>query len=219
MKDFKELALKGINENLKNFYDNIKNEIENIENLSDWSIDFNKEFENFIIFNYRGSQIVKSSVFLNLDYSNSEFKVTNIIPAPGEKIQLSKDEYNKILDKFEDDCITETARKYSLLIEKDNNDEAQLSDYLTEEGIRKFKSFSNRANKSTGSAHPLDRKRWYDFICQTFLDGNDNIKDILAEWLIEEENWTEEKAYKLLLEYEFGYDLLNHFQDNNTNDN
>ena len=48
-----------------------------------------------------------------------------------------------------------------------------ILDYLIEEGKNKLHSFSELANKSTGSNHPNDRERWFDFIIQTYHDGTD----------------------------------------------
>ena len=62
-------------------------------------------------------------------------------------------------------------------------------DYISESALNKLTLFCNAANKSTGSSHPCDEERWFDFICQTVDDGRVFDYDTLSKFLQDEEYW------------------------------
>lgn len=64
-----------------------------------------------------------------------------------------------------------------------------LIDYISESALNKLTLFCNAANKSTGSSHPCDEERWFDFICQTVDDGRVFDYDTLSKFLQDEEYW------------------------------
>ena len=74
--------------------------------------------------------------------------------------------------------------------------------------------FSTCANKSTGSIHPLDRKRWFDFICLAYKnnDYRELSESYLEVFLVEEFGWSQKWASKLASEYYFGINLLKHWE-------
>src|SRR3546814_8731568 len=71
-----------------------------------------------------------------------------------------------------------------------------------------FRSFSAAANKATGASHPLDQRRWFDFIISAHRSGKDIGTDRLARWLHEVEGWDEDSAHRLAGEYERCKELL-----------
>ena len=72
--------------------------------------------------------------------------------------------------------------------------------------------FSNLANKSTGSSHPLDRKRWLEFLILAHEAGSDLHADLIIRSLVEL-GWSEGKAIELGIEFEFAEDLLSYIQE------
>lgn len=84
------------------------------------------------------------------------------------------------------------------------------------------------ANKSTGSSHPCDEERWFDFICQTVDDEKIFDYDILFGFLTDEEYWgkkdpdflgaigqfawDEEKGAELASEYENYVRILQYYK-------
>ena len=87
-------------------------------------------------------------------------------------------------------------------------DEENIENWISEESVKKLKKFSVAANKSTGSAHPLDRKRWFDFLITVHHEHNKLDVSQLSRWLIECEHWPEDIAHELAMEYEFAMGLL-----------
>lgn len=134
--------------------------------------------------------------------------VSNIVPRDVQ--QLTFDQYNHILNEFETMFAKPVADSIAVPLEL-SSPEQSIEDWLSPESANLLKAFSHQANKSTGSTHPLDRARWFDFLLALHRsDENPNV-GLLERWLIEEEKWPDETAFQLVCEYEFARDLLGRF--------
>jgi len=204
MKNFRDFYLKGSQENLLKFITTVAKHI-----TGDWELGNNSRFkEDFIVFKYLGDRVNKASVFLYIkNIDESQFSITNIIPM--EKSNLNFDEYNEVLVKCINECIIPYADECHLTYEL-TSENVDLEKYMSSESANKLRTFSRAANKSTGSSHPSDEKRWNSFICQTLKDGHENVTSILKRWLTEEDGWDDEQAFKLVIQYEQGISLLLH---------
>ncbi|MBX9627001.1 MAG: hypothetical protein K2X82_24580 [Gemmataceae bacterium] len=135
------------------------------------------------------------------------YYVPNIVPR--EQRELSRAEYNHILEDFFTRFVRTAAAGTGASAELTEPD-ADLQRWVSPETVKKLQRFSRTANKATGSSHPSDRDRWYDFIIAAHRDGARLEAGTLARWLQEVESWDEEQAYKLAVEYEFAQELLAH---------
>ncbi len=136
--------------------------------------------------------------------------VSNIIPTKvGE---LSHDQYNNILLEFEKNVVRH-AVSGTKIESHVTEDHTSISDVAGEDVANALIKFSNLANKSTGSSHPLDRKRWFEFLVLANKRGTDLYPDLVIQTLIDL-GWSEERAYELGIEFEFAQDLLSHFRGN-----
>lgn len=147
-----------------------------------------------------------STLFLVID---TKMYVSNIIPQ--KKSSLTIGEYNEILNTFYSEFIDPIKSKYTNLTFILTNDEMELGDFISEDSEKLLQHFSSAANKSTGSSHPLDKDRWYDFIINVVNEKEELDLDILNRWLVEIEGWSEDIAMDLAVEFEFGTDLLKKF--------
>jgi hypothetical protein len=86
--------------------------------------------------------------------------------------------------------------------------EADLELWLPAGAADKLRVFCKVANKRTGSSHPSDRDRWYDFIVAAHEAEAEFTASTLVQWLREEGGWDDELANKLACEYEFARGLL-----------
>ncbi len=136
------------------------------------------------------------------------YRVSNIIPI--ESGRLSHVQYNRALQEFGKLIVAPAAATLGLGIELTADGESP-EDWMSGASVQRLTQFSRGANKSTGSAHPCDRERWFAFICGVHAEGFDLDTDKLARWLIEVERWHEEGAHDLAIEYEFARDLLKHY--------
>lgn len=145
------------------------------------------------------------AVDLFLARSSDRFEVTNIVPQ--ELGQLTRAEYNAILDLFVDHAVRSVADRLGLTVDV-TPDRLEITHWLTDEAANLLRRFSHSANKSSGSSHPLDFNRWVEFLIQSHLDHTELDATTLRRWLVEEEEWPEETAIDLVSEFEFACDLL-----------
>lgn len=136
--------------------------------------------------------------------------VSNIVPK--QLSELTFDQYNAILGEFYERFARPAAEALGLqhLMTPDTRD---IEDLVSESTATKLRTFSKLANKSTGSAHPLDRARWFDFLVASHSESSRLDSHTLARWLVESEKWAEEKATGLAIEYEFAIALLNFYDE------
>ena len=133
----------------------------------------NQMLKDYILADYIGKQAphAEVSIYYGKDtWREGYVKVCNIVPL--QKNQLTIDEYNQLLDLFYNDI----ARVYGethddIKVVGPSSGQFNPLDYISEEALKKLTLFCNAANKSTGSSHPCDEERWFDFICQTVDDG------------------------------------------------
>lgn len=148
-------------------------------------------FERYIVAEYIGDEAPHAEVTIYYGedtWRQGYVKVGNVVPI--DKNQLTVEEYNAVLDLFYKDIVV----PYSLVHEEINivgptSDQFKPLDYITPEALRKLELFCNGANKSTGSSHPCDEERWYDFICQTVDDNMIFDSDTLYKFLCDEDYW------------------------------
>ena len=135
----------------------------------------------------------------------SSYWLANIVPI--EIGELGRARYNAILRDFLDLIGNAAADKAGATVELTKPRQG-LEDWLSAAAAKALWAFSSCANKLTGSSHPADRERWYDFIIKAHgRDGKLNT-DRLGRWLIEVERWPEYEAHDLVSEYEFGWVCL-----------
>ncbi|WP_138342656.1 hypothetical protein [Intestinibacter bartlettii] len=225
MEIYRELYFKGTKEQLEHFINNIEEYV-----VNDWCLEEkSKRWKDYLFFDYIGTEVEKSSVSIyigDID-KESELFVGNIVPL--EKSSLSIDEYNAVLLKFYNDIIQPYSKDNTdLTIIPPSNDKFNPLNFITKEALKKLKIFCAMANKATGSSHPSDRERWFDFICQTVDDGRMFDYDLLARflqdkdyWGKKDENfngvigdyaWSKEQAYKLADEYEYACEVLEYYK-------
>lgn len=133
------------------------------------------------------------------------FYVPNITPTATDKLTIAQ--YNALLSNFADVVAKPIARRFGYVVNL-TAARQNLEDWMSEEAATALRRFSALANKSTGASHPLDERRWFDFIIAVYRAHDDVGTDRLARWLHEVESWTQETAHDLAGEFERGLALL-----------
>lgn len=136
--------------------------------------------------------------------------VPNIVPK--EYGDLSYEQYNSLAREFYERFVQPVANELGLDTNITSGSEP-ITAYASEETIEKLKRFSVGANKSTGSSHPADRQRWFDFLVAAHEEDARLNSDILTRWLISEGGWSEDKAHDLAIEFTFGRELLETYDE------
>lgn len=225
MKQYRELYFKGTSKQLNIFV----NEISNSE-VTDWkNVKDNGHLKNYLLFNYIGDDVNKAqiSIYLGDRIESGVLNVGNIVPL--EKNNLDIDEYNKILLKFYNEVIRpykESGTDLNIIAPSD--DIFDPKSVISEIALDKLRRFCFSANKSTGSSHPCDKERWFDFICQTVDDERVFDYTTLATFLQDKTYWgekssdfigvmgrfawDEENAYELASEYSNLCDVLKYYK-------
>lgn len=135
--------------------------------------------------------------------------VSNIVP--NQISQLDYDQYNLILTEFHDLFVSLLAKEMGISVKL--TDESQtLEDWISRSTADKLRRFSASANKSTGSSHPHDEDRWYEFLVSVILENDDIYSSRLRRWLVEEGGWSDDIADKLSGQFEEGIDLLKFYR-------
>lgn len=220
MKVFRELYFRGSPQQLKQFLCDIKN-----YTTCEWSFSkVEKPSSSWIYFDYLGTSVDNARVCIPCgEYvTEGQLKITNIVPL--KKNQLNIDEYNSVLIKFYQDVIMPYKKNnFEIEIHQPSDDIFDPKTVITDDALRKLEAFCYGANKSTGSTHPNDQERWFDFICQTVNDDRVFDSSTLAKFLQDETYWgkkdpemglyawDEEHAYQLADEYENACMLLKYY--------
>ncbi|MGD6777715.1 type II toxin-antitoxin system PemK/MazF family toxin [Sutcliffiella horikoshii] len=209
IRTFKDLSLKGPQEELERFKQKL---LEKIEDDYFRSLESNEDFPDFIMIKNQGIQKVDDSI-IYYRITHSEHKVTNIIPI--QKSNLDFLEYNNIVDNLYSYIIAPLITEYHFNLDVNiTSGVLALEDLTNEEVAKKLTLFSRAANKSTGFSHPLDRERWLDFIYSSFKTDNIIDLDYLSRWFVEIEGWSNEIANDLVINYEYSINLLTYFIEN-----
>jgi hypothetical protein len=133
------------------------------------------------------------------------YEVSNIVPTnPG---QLGYSKYNALLQNFVTLVVNPATERANFKVRLTAPHQS-INDWVSSRTATALRQFSAAANKSTGSSHPLDRKRWLSFVISAHQETIRLDPSRLARWLHEADGWDEDSAHDLAIQYEFGLDLL-----------
>ena len=133
------------------------------------------------------------------------FKVTNVVPRAAGELGVAG--YNRHLMDFIERLARPAAAKAGFSVEVTAARQT-LEDWTSSDAADALRRFSAAANKSSGASHPLDRRRWFAFLIRAHRDATSLAAEQLVRWLIEAEEWPEDVAHRLAMQYEFARDLL-----------
>jgi hypothetical protein len=148
---------------------------------------------------------------LTLWGTDDGYYVPNIVPL--ENGNLTFVQYNAVLADFIAHIVEPVAHRYDFTITTTQSIQV-LEDWVSADAAIKLRRFSGAANKSTGASHPMDERRWFDFLIAIHRAGDELGPDRLARWLHEAEGWDEDTAHKLAGDFENGLALLAHYDKN-----
>lgn len=226
MKTYSELCFYGTSDQILSFKKDIKQFV-----TEDWNYNIDKNtIAEYLTFTYTGDKEENAMVCICDSKYNGEpcYRIVNIVPLNTD--ELSMEQYNHLVKLFYEDIISKYKEVYrELEIVGPTSDIFDPCDVISQTALRKLELFCNMANKSTGSSHPCDQERWFDFICQTIDDNRIFDYDTLANFLQDELYWgakksgaigvmgrfawSAEKAYELASEYEAACNILKYYRE------
>jgi hypothetical protein len=134
--------------------------------------------------------------------SPKEWYVANIVPL-GKK-DLSDDQYNQLLDEFEQRFLKPLSSGTSVQSEI-LQPRTRLEDYLSPEATQLLRAFSATASRT--QLHPSDQQRWRHFLVRAHQDESAMDAEVLKEWLTGE-GWPPKVSAQLADEYKSARQLL-----------
>lgn len=205
MKTFKDVYIKVDNESIANFINSVTDALE-----MPWQRAYeNEESSKFLgevaycFKRDRDSKYPAAGLSI-FNKNGNTWYVPNVVPL--ESGQLSYDEYNEIITDFFNKFLAPVAKVQQVDVEISSG-ELQEEDIVGLEAAILLKTFSSCANKSTGSSHPRDRERWLAFIVEV-SKSNISVDTGDLRRLLEQQGWSEDFATDLIIEFEFGRDLI-----------
>jgi len=155
-----------------------------------------------------GSGLRDAFLWMFPQESKSAWRVTNVVPVESDS-HFDEETYYSLLISF---------REATLPVAVDTGVEISTPQlhvgpeyWLTEKQVKLLDHFSQNANKSTGSAHPQDRKRWHDFVIAVHRDGSNVNGADIERILVEYYHWSERMAQELAIEFDQQLSLLRDF--------
>ncbi len=157
----------------------------------------------------KGSAVTPGALFI-FPKDGETLWVSNIVPTEGS--ELTYDQYNFALENFYKNIVLPAIDGTAITADL-TSDQISIGSIAGDEVEKALVRFSELANKSTGSSHPLDRERWFEFLVLAHESKSDDLNaDIVIRALVEL-GWSEEKAIELGIEFEFAEELLSYIQE------
>lgn len=214
MKRFKDLYIRCSKDEAKEFFGRLIMYVPT-SGLMEWQIDDAKmkRFADGIcfvtgLFAYviRFDEKKNPFAMVALVYNENENRIwiSNIVPC--QKSQLSIDEYNEVLEKFDREIVAPVKQDLQCEITKD---EFSGKDVMSDASWRLLESFSALANRT--SLHPNDMQRWHQFVISIFHSDVKLYADTLTRILCEEFGWDQNGALRLSMRYDDEIDLLREY--------
>jgi hypothetical protein len=142
-------------------------------------------------------------------FEDSEgYKVSNIVPMTHGSLGVNG--YNEALVDFYGAVVSPAIKDAGLSVVLTTANQS-IDDWTDAPTSTALKRFSRLANKSTGHSHPLDDERWQDFVIAAHRSDRRPDPSLLAQWLIEAEQWGEAIAHELAADYSNGLQLLTRY--------
>lgn len=187
----------------------------NWKNKSDFESSYKKNTAslNEIVFCFESHDIIfnKKTVkaFVWMWKKKDFFEVFNIVPSKSGSLDYG--EYNFILNTFYTELLSEIVEQLNIKTDFSKPNKS-MADLIGKEAAESLIRFSKNANKTTGNSHPFDFERWCEFV---FIIHRNKIPlniDDFVRWLEEEEDWTNDVAWKLGLDLEYALNILEKYE-------
>lgn len=141
--------------------------------------------------------------------NEGKLKVINVVPNDNKVFKLTKDQYNHIVDEFEQQIILPLFDgKYE--IEK-SKDELTVKDIIPLSFDSLYRWVSCPGAPDNPFIHPNDLELWFEFLCQLRRTGEQLSSGDLELWLREDMKWSDEVVEDTIIRYETEIELLDYY--------
>ncbi len=146
-------------------------------------------------------------------YANKgKLDVINIVPYNKSTSHLTKDQYNRIIDAFEEMVLSPMFYgKYTIM---KSDDEVNIQNLIPQS----FQALNSWAHCPGAPDHPFvhtfDLELWFEFLCQLRRTKEELSSGDLELWLREDCKWPEDVIEDTIIRYETEVDLLEYYDRN-----
>lgn len=148
-----------------------------------------------------------SRLIINNDSELNAVVIVNIIPMQESNIsKIDCVEYNKLLDSFRNKVFRAIQEQNGNSI-KENSEDYEISDIIP----KSYQKLNTWLDNYPLSGHPLDEKRWYDFVISLHINQEKLYLDDFKKYIQEQWKWEEETIEKFALKLESHIELLEYY--------
>lgn len=126
-----------------------------------------REYSDVLIFERAASDGLAAATIVLWSRPDG-YEVTNIVPL--DITELGRSQYNAILRDFEKQIATPAAGRVGFGVET-TPPRQSIEEWASGSVVEALRRFSGAANKGTGSSHPLDQRRWFEFLIRAHEDS------------------------------------------------
>lgn len=212
MKKYIELYIKGAGAEISAFVDRLK--VYSSEAFKFSGIRENNVIRDgyYVEFLAKRPTDFRSRVILIWD--DESLRICNVIPKTVSFLEV--EQYNSVVRHFYEDVIEHTrSQELNISITKEEN---SIQDLISAPAYRALTLWEELCNKNSPTAHPNDRERWMDFICELYINDDHLSLTDFRNWLIDDKGWyynandeDDRTVLDLELDLEFGLDLIAHY--------
>lgn len=187
----------------------------NWENKTDFESSYKKNTASYneLVFCFDTNDIVFNNktlrAYIWMRKKKDYFEVFNIVPSKSGSLDYG--EYNYILNLFYNVLLSEIVEQLKIKTDFSKPNKSMI-DLIGKKAAESLLRFSHNANKTTGNTNPFDFERWCEFV---FIIHRNNISLNIGDfvrWLEEEEDWTNDVAWKLGLDLEYALNILEKYE-------
>ena len=153
----------------------------------------------------------RPGVLVWLEVSGDTLRITNITPMQAGSLDVGA--HNAAVREVYGALAPAARLLGSLDVQFDDGEDA-LRTRVSPTVARLLEDFARAANRETGADHPSDRDRWLEFVLCSHREKSSLGAELLAQWLRDEYQFSDDVAARLAEEYEQARELLTRYERN-----
>lgn len=143
--------------------------------------------------------------------NDGNIKVINIVPPKSGNDALTKEQYNRIVDFFNNTVLQPLmGNRYRIIV---TSDTVKMEDIIPK-SYQSLVRFVESTSIESPFSHPLDREKWYEFVCKLSSNNEYLSSGDLRQWLLEDMGRDDNLVDIIIDKYEDATELLDYYDRN-----
>lgn len=137
--------------------------------------------------------------------------MTSLLPT-SDRVRLTEEQDSLVVDDFIRGVLQPSIGSRPITVSTQPLD-VDITTFVNHDSVlKRLRRFSSAANKSSGRSHPMDSKRWLDFVIAAHEHRVDIPIDVFTDWLVTD-GWPARTADDLVRDHEYGRQLLQRYEE------